>query len=86
MIELTATDERKTVFELARTVSEDHEIYRVRHRSGNVGIMSEAEHEFFVETMDLLSAPGFCEGFRQPVSEATAGETVNYEEVFGQPQ
>ena len=41
MIGLTATDAHKTLFELIRTATEKHEIYRVRHRSGNVVIMSE---------------------------------------------
>ena len=86
MIDLTATDARKSFFELVRAVSENHESYRVRHRSGNVVIVSEAEYESLLETMDLFSAPGFREGFHQSVSEAAAGETVGFEEVFGEPQ
>jgi antitoxin YefM len=86
MIELTATDARKSFFELARAVSEKHEIYRVRHRSDNVVIMSEAEYESLLETMDLLSTPRFREGFDRFVSEVAADETVGFEEVFGEPQ
>ena len=72
MIGLTATDARKTFFELIRAATEKHEIYRVRHRSGNVIIMSEEEYDSLLETLDLLSAPGFREGFNQAVSEANA--------------
>ena len=86
MIGLTATDARKTFFELIRSATKKHEIYRVRHPGGNVVIMSEDDYESLLETLDLLSAPGFCEEFNQAVSEAEAGETVSFEEVFGEAQ
>jgi len=69
-----------------RSATEKREIYRVRHPGGNVVIMSEDDYESLLETLDLLSAPGFCEEFNQAVLEAEAGETVSFEEVFGEAQ
>lgn len=86
MIGLTATDARKMFFELIRAATEKHQIYRVRHRSGNIVIMSEDEYESLLETINLLSVPGFREGFSQAVTEAERGETLSFEEVFGEPQ
>ena len=86
MIGITATDARKAFFELIRGATEKHAIYRVRHRSGNVVIMSETEYDSLLETMDLLAAPGFRTGFAQAVAEAEAGDTVSFDEVFGERQ
>ena len=86
MIGLTATDARKGLFDIVRGATERHEIYRVHHRSGNVVIMSEAEYDSLLETLDLLSTPGFREGFEQAKAEADSGETVSFEEVFGEAQ
>lgn len=86
MIGITATDARKAFFELIRGATEQHAIYRVRHRSGNVVILSETEYDSLLETMDLLAAPDFRAGFAQAVAEAEAGDTVGFEEVFGEKQ
>jgi len=48
--------------------------------------MSGEEYESLLETLDLLSAPGFRDSFNQAASEAEAGETVSFEEVFGEAQ
>jgi antitoxin YefM len=48
--------------------------------------MSEAEYASLIETLDLLSTPGFKEGFEQARNEAESGETRSFEAVFGEPQ
>ena len=86
MIGMTATDARKGFFELLRGANERHEIYRVQHRGGNAIILSETEYEALIETLELLSVPGFRAAFEQSVQEAAAGETLSFEDVFGTPQ
>ena len=86
MIKLTATDARKSFFELIRNANDRHEMYRVLHRHGNVVLMSEAEYESLIETLELLSSPGFRSGFHQAVADEHAGETVSFADVFGDPQ
>ena len=48
--------------------------------------MSEAEYKSLVETLALLSAPGFRDGFDQARAEAESGDTRSFDEVFGETQ
>ncbi|TCT22954.1 type II toxin-antitoxin system Phd/YefM family antitoxin [Thiobaca trueperi] len=86
MTTLTATDARKSLFDLLRGANERHEIYHIRHRQGDAVLMSESEYESLIETLDLLSAPGFKDAFEQARQEADSGETRAFEEIFGEPQ
>jgi len=86
MTTLTATDARKSLFDLLRGANERHEIYHIRHRQGDAVLMSEAEYKSLIETLDLLSAPGFRESFEQARIEVESGETRSFEEIFGEPQ
>ena len=86
MTTLTATDARKTLFDLLRGANERHEIYHIRHRQGDAVLMSEAEYDSLIETLELLSAPGFNESFEKARAEAQTGDTRSFDEVFGEPQ
>lgn len=86
MTTLTATDARKSFFELLRGTNERHEIYHIRHRSGDAVLMSEAEYDSLTETLALLSAPGFREDFEKARAEGEDGDTFSFEEVFGEKQ
>ncbi|BCU06739.1 type II toxin-antitoxin system Phd/YefM family antitoxin [Allochromatium tepidum] len=86
MTTLTATDARKSLFDLLRGTNERHEIYHIRHRQGDAVLMSEAEYESLIETLDLLSAPGFRETFERARQEVAGGETRSFEDIFGEPQ
>ena len=86
MTTLTATDARKSLFDLLRGAKERHEIYHIRHRQGDAVLMSETEYESLIETLDLLSAPGFRESFEQARLDVERGETRSFEEIFGESQ
>lgn len=86
MTTLTATDARASLFELLRGANERHEIYHIRHRQGDAVLMSQDEYESLMETLALLSSPGFREAFEQGRAEAERGDTRSFEEVFGEPQ
>jgi antitoxin YefM len=86
MTNLTATDARASLFDLLRGANERHEIYHIRHRQGDAVLMSEAEYESLMETLSLLSAPGFRDAFEQARGEADSGDTRSFHEVFGEPQ
>jgi antitoxin YefM len=83
---LTATAARASLFELLRGANERHEVYHIRHRQGNAVLMSEDEYDSLMETLTLLSAPGFREGYAQAVADAEDGHTRSFEDVFGEPQ
>ena len=84
MLSLTATEARKAFFELLKTTNQRHEVIEVQHKSGNAVIMSAADYENLLETLYLLSQPGFKDGFDQSVAEADRGEIQTFEEVFGE--
>jgi antitoxin YefM len=86
MSSLTASDARANLFELLRMANERHEVYHIRHRHGDAVLMSETEYESLMETLALLSAPGFRAGFEQGSRQADAGDTLSFDEVFGEPQ
>ncbi len=83
MTTMTATDARKSFFDLLKCASERHEIYHIQYRSGNVVLMSQAEFDSLQETLELLSTPGFRENFEIARREVASGDTVSFEEAFG---
>jgi antitoxin YefM len=81
---LTATDARKNFFEIVKTATEKHIVYRIKHRKGSVVIISEEEYDSLVETLELLSIPGFKESMKRSVNQVKKGESVSYDDVFGE--
>ncbi len=86
MATITATQARKNFFNLIKGVNTKHEIYRINYKNGGAVLMSESEFESMQETLELLSTPGFREKMEQAAEEVAAGDTVSFEEVFGEPQ
>ena len=80
---LTATDARRNFFEIVKGATENHQIYRVHHRNGSVIILSEDEYDSLVETLELLSIPGFSESLKKSVTQMKKGETVSFRDAFG---
>ncbi|MHC4887790.1 MAG: type II toxin-antitoxin system Phd/YefM family antitoxin [Planctomycetota bacterium] len=86
MTTITATNARKDFFEIVKGATEKHEIFHIRHRQGDVVLMSEEEYESLIETLALLSTPGFKQGFEKACKEVEADDTTSFEDVFGEPQ
>ena len=86
MPSLTATAARKGFFELVKKANEQHEVYHIHHRSGDVVLMSEQEYDSLNESLLLLSSPGFRAAFDKSRQEEQAGEIDSFEDVFGEPQ
>ena len=84
MFTITATQARKSFFELIKQANQCHEVISVQHKSGNAVIMSAEDYESLQETLHLLSQPGFKEAFDQSVAEADAGNVDRFEDVFGE--
>lgn len=85
MLSLTATEARKTFFELIRQTNQQHEVFEVQHKTGNSVIMSADDYESLQETLHLLSQPEFKQTFSESVKQADSGEVMSFEEVFGEP-
>ena len=86
MSTITATNARKSFFDLIKGVNQKHEIYHISHKDGAAVLMSEEEFESLQETLDLLSTKGFREDFDRARKEIEQGDTVSFEDVFGEPQ
>jgi antitoxin YefM len=86
MSTITATDARKSFFELMKGVNQKHEIYHISYKDGAAVLMSEEEFESLQETLALLSSKDFREEFDQACQEIDAGDTRSFEDVFGEPQ
>ena len=83
MNKLTATSARNDFFEIIKKATEQHQIYRIQHRKGNAVLMSEAEYDSLIETLELLSIPGFAESIKRSVKQMNKGQTVSIDDVFG---
>lgn len=86
MATITATNARKDFFGIVKGATEKHEIYHIHHREGDVVLMAEEDYDGLVETLELLSTPGFKAGFEKARQEVEAGDTLSFEDVFGEPQ
>lgn len=86
MSTITATDARKSFFDLMKGVNQKHEIYHINYKDGGAVLMSEDEFESLQETLELLSTKGFREDFDRARTEVEKGDTRSFEDVFGEPQ
>lgn len=84
MVTITATEARKSFFELIKQTNQTHDVIQVQHKSGNAVIMSAEDYESLQETLFLLSQPGFSEGFEQSLEDAKAGDVASFDQIFGE--
>ena len=80
---LTATNARREFFDLVKNATKKHNVYRIRHRNGAVVLMSEDDYDSLVETLELLSIPGFRKSIKRSVEQMEKGETLSFEDVLG---
>ena len=83
MTTLTATDARREFFELVRRTTKGHKVFRIRHRNGSAVLMSEEDYESLLESLELLSIPGFRASIKRSVAQMKRGETLSLEEILG---
>jgi antitoxin YefM len=83
MASVNATQARKEFFDLIKDAVRKHKIFRIRHREGEVILMSEQEYESLQETLELLSIPGFAASIKKSLREIKKGQSYSLEEVLG---
>ncbi len=83
MTSMTATKARRDFFDVVKGATDKHKIYRIHHRHGSVVMLSEEEYNSMVETLELLSIPGFRQSIKKSAGQMRKGETVSFEDVFG---
>ncbi len=83
MTTLTATDARRELFDLVKGATHKHQVYRIHHRSGDAVLLSEEDYESLLESLELLSIPGFRESMKRSVRQMQKGQTLPSDEVLG---
>ncbi len=83
MSAVNATEARRTLFDLIRRAAKGHQPVTIRHKDGDVVLMAEEDYESLVETLELLSSPGFAKGLDEAEADVTAGRVRSMEQVFG---
>jgi antitoxin YefM len=68
---------------LLRTTITEHRQYRIASEQGGVIMLSENDYESLVETLELLSVPGFYESIKAADKQIAEGDTYSLDEVFG---
>lgn len=79
---LSATEARAHLFELLRGSTRKNRQYRIAYKNEGVVLLSEEEYESLLETLYLLSSPGFRRAFQKARREIRAGKTTPFEKVF----
>ena len=83
MAAVNATEARRTLFDLIHRALHGHQAVTIRHKDGDVVLMAEEDYEGLLETLELLSAPGFVKGLKKAEADVAAGRVRGLEEVFG---
>ncbi len=80
---LSATSARTIWFELLKKSIKAHQMYRITSKEGEAVLLSEEDYESLLETLELLSEPGFAKSIRQARHDIKGGKTYSLKEVFG---
>ena len=79
---ITATEARAHLFDLLKDSLFKNKQFRISYKSGDVVLLSEEEYESLLETLFLLSSPGFRKAHRKARKEIKQGKTIPLEKVF----
>lgn len=60
-----------------------HVPIRITSKEGNAVLISETDYESLMETLELLSTPGFRKSIEEARADIKAGRTKSLKEVFG---
>ena len=82
MRSLTASEARGELFRLIKAASRSHRTFSITHKDGDAVLMSKEDYESLIETLELLSIPGFLESVKEAKREIAEGDTIAMEKVF----
>ncbi|MCD6107073.1 MAG: type II toxin-antitoxin system Phd/YefM family antitoxin [Caldisericaceae bacterium] len=82
MTTITATDAKRDFFELIKNATNGHKVYKIHHNKGTAVLISEDDYDNLIETLELLSIPGFHESIKKSVKQMENDETFSIDEVL----
>lgn len=80
---VTATEARQDLFRLVRRSIKGHIPVKITSKEGDAVLVSEADYEGLLETLELLSVPGMRKSIREARADIRAGRTKSLQEIFG---
>lgn len=83
MTTLTVTQARQNLYDLLRKSVKGHAPVKITSKNGDAVLISEADYEGLLETLEILSTPGMAESIRRAKRDIKAGRTYSLDEVFG---
>ncbi len=83
MTTLTATRARQNLYRLVKKTVKAHLPIKITSKAGDVVLISEADYESLIETLELLSTPGLLKSIQHAKADIKAGRTKSLREVFG---
>jgi antitoxin YefM len=78
----TATEARSRLFNLIKSIIHGHRQVRITSKSGSAVLLSEEDYENLLETIELLSVPGFKESIERANKDIEKGDTFPLEKVL----
>lgn len=78
-----ATQARNNLFQLLRESLKKNKQFRIPYQDGSAILMSEEEYESMLETLYLLSSPGFKKNYNKAKKEIKEGKLTDMSKVFG---
>ncbi len=78
----TATEVRSNLFNLLKNIISGHRQIRITSKNGSAVLLSEDDYENLIETIELLSVPGFKKSIEQANKDIENGDTVPMDEVL----
>lgn len=80
---ISATEARQNLFQLMKRSIKGHVPIKISWKEGNAVLVSEEDYESLLETLELLSQPGFRKSIEEARADIKAGRTKSLKEVFG---
>lgn len=79
---VTATEARQNLFQLVRKSVKGHVPVKITSKEGDAVLVSEADYEGLLETLELLSVPGMRKSIREAKADIRAGRTKSLKALF----
>ncbi|MBF0532880.1 MAG: type II toxin-antitoxin system prevent-host-death family antitoxin [Candidatus Omnitrophica bacterium] len=82
MTTLTATHAREKWFEMLRKSVKGHQVYQINSREGEAVLLSKADYDNLMETLELAAIPGLVKSVKTAEQEIKSGKSYAWDEVF----
>ena len=86
IVTIAATEARCRFPDLMNDVTQKDKVFRIHHCSGDVVLISKDYYEGLLESLELMSIPGFRESIQRSTKQAKRNQTFSFEEVFKDSQ